>query len=152
MEVLGKVLFAVGAVLLLIFGVIGIDTGTALNFNVVNLGGLILGMSLMISGAIFTGCGYLGSIIQNSRQLAGSNGSIAGAEPKYVWAEGDQVSSSTMNLIDAATKAQNSTERAENPDDKPSGSQGKRLFGTIDFVIYAVVVAVFALWFLPSLM
>ena len=145
MEVFGKVTFALGSVLVVISAAIGIEGTT-------NLGGAIIGMSLMISGAVFTVGGHLGAIVQNSRQLAGSNGSIAVAQPKDVRAEGYQVSPSTMNLIDAATKAQNTTERAENPDDKPSGSQGRRLFGTIDFVIYAVVVAVFALWFLPSLM
>jgi hypothetical protein len=49
MDEFGWILFGLGILLLVVFGVIGMDTG---DLKVANLSGMIAGMSCMVSGAV----------------------------------------------------------------------------------------------------
>ena len=58
MGTFGWILFGLGALLLFVFGVVGMDSGYG---NVSNLAGLGVGEACMISGAIFIAADYIRS-------------------------------------------------------------------------------------------
>ena len=58
MGTFGWILFGLGALLLFVFGVVGMDSGYG---NVSNLAGLGVGEASMISGAIFIAADYIRS-------------------------------------------------------------------------------------------
>ena len=72
MDVFGWILFAVGALLLALFALIGIDTGGT---AVANLAGTLVGAAMMISGAVFAA----GSRIEQA--LRADEGQIASERP-----------------------------------------------------------------------
>lgn len=60
MEIFGRVLFVVGALFIVSAGIVGIDVGAALGgVRVGNFPGMLVGMSLMVSGAIFVSTGKI---------------------------------------------------------------------------------------------
>ena len=73
MDVFGWGLFVVGALLLVLFAFIGIDTGGT---AVANLAGTLVGTAMMISGAVFVA----GSRVEQA--LRGDEGQTASERPK----------------------------------------------------------------------
>ena len=65
----GWFLFGLGVLLLVVFGVIGMETG---NLRVANLSGMIAGMSCVVSGAVFVIGGRIEKRLpeQNKTQIA----------------------------------------------------------------------------------
>jgi len=59
MQGFGWLLFVVGSAISILGGVVGFDVG--FDIRVANLASLILGMSLMVSGAIFIGASFVAS-------------------------------------------------------------------------------------------
>ena len=72
MDVFGWGLFIVGALLLVLFAFIGIDTGGT---AVANLAGILVGSAMMISGAVFVA----GSRVEQA--LMGAQGQTASERP-----------------------------------------------------------------------
>ena len=71
MEGFGWVLFALGSILIVISGVLGSSTISSLvgaGTRVATLSGVLIGSSMMISGAIFAAVGELTKEIKSSRK------------------------------------------------------------------------------------
>lgn len=78
MDEFGWLLFGLGALLIVVFGVIGVDAG---NVRVANLSGMIAGMSFMVSGAVFVIGGRLEKRMPKSEtQIAESSAETAIAD------------------------------------------------------------------------
>lgn len=68
LKVFGWLLFGLGATLVVVFGWIGVDTGTPLG-SVTNIAGLNSGGYLMISGAIIGSAAHILEAIQDSKHI-----------------------------------------------------------------------------------
>lgn len=83
MDVLGWGLFAVGALLLILFAFIGIDVG---GIAVTNLAGTLTGVATMISGAVFIAGSNIekalgGRASISSAPIQPSSGNVLGTKP-----------------------------------------------------------------------
>ena len=69
MDVFGWILFAVGAMLLALFALIGIDAG---GLAVANLAGTLVGAAMMISGAVFVAGSRIEQALKGDEEQAAS--------------------------------------------------------------------------------
>lgn len=69
MDVFGWILFAVGALLLALFALIGIDAG---GLAVANLAGTLVGSAMMISGAVFVAGSRIEQALKGDEEQAAS--------------------------------------------------------------------------------
>ena len=69
MDVFGWILFAVGALLLVLFAFIGIEAGGT---AVVNLAGILVGSAMMISGAVFVAGSRIEQALKGDEEQAAS--------------------------------------------------------------------------------
>lgn len=66
--IIGWILFAAGATLIIVFGWVGIDTGTPIG-SITNIAGLNSGGFLMISGAVFASAGHVKVTLEKSQNF-----------------------------------------------------------------------------------